>query len=165
LFFLFTSVFSQDKTNPPASSKIIVYIFLSETCPICQSYTLTLKELYSKYHNQQVEFVGVFPNYYSDRKSIEEFQKKYSVPFKVITDKDGVLAKKLKASITPEVFVLKNNLELYSGRIDDSFYAIGKRRTVITSTELSNALAEITSSQKVKTPKTIAVGCIISSTK
>ena len=54
---------------------------------------------------------------------------------------------------------------VYSGRIDDTFYALGKRRNVITTTELSDALAEIISGKSIKTPKTQAVGCIITSSK
>lgn len=142
-----------------------VYIFLSETCPICQSYTLTLKELYKKY-NSKVEFIGVFPNYYADLDSIASFKEKYAIPFELITDKDAKLTKHFKANITPEVFV--ENAEgklLYSGRIDDSFYAIGKRRNVITSTELSDALIQIGAGMAVAVPKIQAVGCIISISK
>ena len=143
-----------------------VYVFLSETCPICQSYTLTLKELYKKYSNKNVEFVGVFPNYYADLDSIATFKEKYSIPFELIIDKDSKLTKHFKASITPEVFVESAGGKLlYSGRIDDSFYAIGKRRNVITSTELSDALIQIVSGHPVAVPKTQAVGCIISISK
>lgn len=142
-----------------------VYIFLSETCPICQNYTLTLKELYQKY-NSKIEFIGVFPNYYADSDSMLAFKEKYSIPFELIIDKDSKLTKHFKASITPEVFVeTENGKLLYSGRIDDSFYAIGKRRNVITSTELSDALIQIVSGHPVAVPKTQAVGCIISISK
>jgi thiol-disulfide isomerase/thioredoxin len=161
--YFFTSAFSQVKTDIPDQSKTTVYIFLSETCPICQSYTLTLKELCLKYPS--VEFIGVFPNYYSDKKSIEKFRKEYSIPFQLTKDENAALTSKFKATITPEVFVVSNGEIIYSGRIDDSFYAIGKRRNVITSTELDNALQQITSGKEVKTTKTKAVGCIINSSK
>jgi thiol-disulfide isomerase/thioredoxin len=161
LLLFFTGAFAQNKTNNP--SKTVAYIFLSETCPICQSYTLTLKELSAKYPS--VEFIGIFPNYYSNHEDIEEFKKKYSIPFTLMLDKNGALSKKLNAAITPEVFVINDNKLLYSGRIDDSFYAVGKRRTTKTSSELDDALLQITRHEKVKTPKTQAVGCLITSTK
>lgn len=161
LIVVLASGFTQKST----SKETTVYIFLSETCPICQSYTLTLKELYQKY-NSKIKFVGVFPNYYADSDSIFAFKEKYSMPFELIMDKDSKLTKHFKASITPEVFVeTESGKLLYSGRIDDSFYAIGKRRKVITSTELSDALIQIVSGQPVTVPKTQAVGCIISSSK
>ena len=148
------------------AKKTTVYVFLSETCPICQSYTLTLKELYSKYNTKNIQFVGVFPNYYSDLQSLNEFKTKYSIPFGLTLDADGKLTKHFKATITPEVFVESGDGKIiYSGRIDDSFYALGKRRTVISSTELADALQELTSKQTIKKPTTQAVGCIISASK
>ena len=58
----------------PTPQDTTVYAFLSETCPICQSYTLTLKQLDTKYKNKHIRIVGVFPNYSStqkrDRKSV-----------------------------------------------------------------------------------------------
>lgn len=143
-----------------------VYIFLSESCPICQNYTVILKDLYKKYNVQHIHFIGVFPNYYSTQKSIDEFKKKYTVPFELMLDKNGELTKHFSAKITPEVFIENPaNKILYSGRIDDAFYSLGKRRTVITATELADALSEITSKQTIKTPKTQAVGCVISTSE
>ena len=153
-----TKITTQDTT---------VYAFLSETCPICQSYTLTLKQLDTKYKSKHIRIVGVFPNYYSTQKSLAEFKKKYAIPFVLLLDKNGEIAKHFNASITPEVFVVggPDKKLLYSGRIDDSFYALGKRRQVITSTELADAIEEIVSGKPIKTVKTQAVGCIISTSK
>jgi peroxiredoxin len=164
-FFIGISIplFSQNKiTHKP----ITVYVFLSETCPICQSYTLTLKKLHKKYSKQNVTFIGVFPNYYADADSIAAFKKKYTIPFDLAIDKNAELTNTFGAIITPEVFVeTADHQILYSGRIDDSFYAVGKRRNVITSNDLDIALSEITTNKKVKRSKTQAVGCIITSSK
>lgn len=159
VFALTKNTFSQNKTVVNTAT---VFVFLSETCPICQSYTLPLKELYKKYKEKSIRFVGVFPNYYVTQKDMDEFKKTYTIPFDLILDSNGDLTKKFNATITPEVFV-ENELGqvVYSGRIDDSFYAIGKRRKVITSTELSDALAELSLGQAIKINKTQAVGCII----
>jgi len=166
LIICLLSVSSFSHKAPASSAPVTVYIFLSETCPICQSYTLTLKTLYTKYSARPVKFIGVFPNYYSGEKSLAEFKKKYEIPFALVTDKSGKLSKRLKAGITPEVFVEDDKRTiLYSGRIDDSFYAVGKRRTVITSNDLDNALAAITTGKKVAQPKTQAVGCIITTSE
>jgi peroxiredoxin len=153
------------KVNPEYKA-ITVYVFLSESCPICQSYTLTLKNLYKKYNNKNISFIGVFPNYYSDADSITAFKKKYSIPFELIVDKDAAITKRLNATITPEVFVENEAHQLlYSGRIDDSFYALGKRRKIISSNDLENVLQQIVTFQKINIPPTQAVGCIITATK
>ena len=68
--------------------------------------------------------------------------------------------------MTPEIFVEgKPGVILYSGRIDDSFYAVGKRRNSITTHELEDALLQITSKQPIKVPRTQAVGCVITGPK
>jgi peroxiredoxin len=165
LFFVFTQqLFSQNKVVP---HKATVYIFLSEVCPICQSYTLPLKKLYETYKDKGITFIGLFPNEGVSKKDINEFRKTYDIPFDLELDKDGILAKKFRATITPEIFVEGNKpgTILYTGRIDDSFYAVGKRRNSISTHELEDALTQITSKQKVTQPRTQAVGCIISSSK
>ncbi len=162
LIFVFAMTQTAVSQIRPADQKGTVFIFLSETCPICQSYTLPLKELYSIYKNKGIRFIGVFPNYYVTQKDIEEFRKTYKIPFELQLDKDTVLTKKFNAGITPEVFVENDKGQLvYSGRIDDSFYAIGKRRKVVTTHELADAIAELVSGKTIRVPKTQAVGCII----
>ena len=162
-FILCSFAFTQ-KATP--QKPITVYIFLSETCPICQSYTLTLKDLYKKYKDKEVTFIGVFPNYYADSDQVKKFKAEYSIPFGLVVDGKSALTKHFSATITPEVFV--ENAEhqvLYSGRIDDSFYSLGKRRKVITSNDLDDALNSIVNNQKIKSTKTQAVGCIITTSK
>ena len=163
LFLILTQqIFSQNSAKPKAT----VYVFLSDVCPICQSYTLPLKKLYETYKDKSISFVGLFPNEGVSKKEINAFRKTYDIPFDLELDKDGVLAKKFHATITPEIFVEgKPGVILYTGRIDDSFYAVGKRRNSITTHELEDALMQITSKQKVKQPRTQAVGCIINSSK
>ena len=152
--------------QPSNKTKTTVYVFLSENCPICGSYTLTLKELYTKYHSDSLSFVGVFPNYYASTEGINEFKKKYSIPFELIRDSLSAITAHFKAEITPEVFVENcSGKVVYSGRIDDLFFKIGKRKNVITSPDLENALKEIKSGKPVTTSKTQAVGCKITLTQ
>jgi hypothetical protein len=81
-------------------------------------------------------------------------------------DTNGELTKQFHATITPEVFVTdENKMTVYSGRVDDSYYRIGKRRKIITSTDLDDALLKIINNQKVEIAKTQAVGCLISLSK
>ena len=158
----FSSLLFSQSTIKSDSKEIKVYVFLSETCPICQSYTLTLKKLYNKYNSQNVVFIAVFSNYYSSSDNIQAFQKKYDFPFETILDQQGLVAKELGATITPEVFIQnEEGKTVYSGRIDDTFYAIGKRRNVIKSNDLEDALSQLISKQPIKNPKTKAVGCVI----
>lgn len=141
--------------------KIKVYIFLAETCPICQYYTLELKKIYKKYHEKNIELIGVFPNQLSSKKTIAAFKEKYEIPFELILDKRQKTARKMKAKITPEVFVFRKKNLLYRGRIDNSYARIGKRRRVVTSFDLINVLDNLLEGKKIEKPKTQAIGCLI----
>jgi peroxiredoxin len=143
------------------TEKAKLYIFLLDDCNICQSYTLKINELYEQY-SECVEFVGVFPNIASTPQEINDFKEKYSIKFELIEDFDKTLAKKLEASITPEVFLLNPLQEIiYQGRIDDEFVQVGKRRKHITSSDLKNALQAFQENLPIAVKKTQAVGCFI----
>ncbi|MGH7453690.1 MAG: redoxin domain-containing protein [bacterium] len=144
-----------------------VYIFLMEDCKICQSYTPTLKALYQTYAPDGFDFIGVFPNASSRQESILSFQKTYALPFPVKLDIDNKISRVLGARLTPEVFVVDkaSNKVLYRGRIDNAFFKLGQRRSVITTHELQDALAALKRKQPVAVAKTEAVGCFITPRK
>lgn len=145
-----------------AQTRATVFVFLSQSCPICQSYTLPLKELYKHYGKQNIRFVGIFPDSEATPKELNEFKKTYAIPFELLPDSAGTITKKFGATITPEVFVEDEaGRIIYSGRIDDSFYAVGKRRKVVTTHELADALESHIRGSVIKVSKTQAVGCLI----
>ncbi|MDU0370391.1 redoxin domain-containing protein [Hymenobacter endophyticus] len=146
----------------PVVSKATVYLFLSDTCPICQTSTLALRQLHATYAPQGVAFVGVFPEPQTRPADIILFQQQYQVPFPLRQDEEQRLTRQLQARITPEaVVVAPDGRILYQGRIDDSYLALGKRRTVVLHHELQDALAAVVSGQPVAVPRTEAVGCFI----
>jgi hypothetical protein len=68
----------------------------------------------------------------------------------------------MQATITPEVFVMNQKKEIvYSGRIDNWAYELGKKRTVITEHDLANVLENLNKGIVVKPYQTKAVGCFI----
>jgi peroxiredoxin len=149
--------------SKPEKAKLSVYIFLAETCPISQFYTLTLKDLYRQFDSDKLTFKGIFPNTESTVESVAEFKKTYDLPFELIVDTGQKLTRELKATITPEV-VIKNDATgeiLYQGRIDDSYYQVGKKRPSAREHDLRNALTQVHNNQPVKKNKTEAVGCYI----
>ena len=166
LYFVFTFVlfFLAVKKTIAQNDSVIVYVFLSETCPICQNQTLSLRDLNDDFSKKSVKVIGIFPNTeMSDSVSILKFKKKYKLNFDVQLDENQALTTKLQATITPQVFVLKKNTQeiLYEGKVDNSFERVGKRRQIITEFFLRDALLQITQNQCVTTKKTEAVGCFI----
>ena len=147
----------------PEKDKISVYVFLGEACVISQHYTLQLKELHAKYANENIDFKGYFPNPNSTPESIAAFKEKYNIPFDVKLDKAQLQMIKFGIEVTPEVVVFKPATKeiLYQGRIDNTYFQVGKRRRVTTTFELKEALEAIQNDSPVLIKKTEVVGCFI----
>ena len=156
LFILYLPFFMR------ASDSITVYIFMLEDCPITQSYTLKLNELYHQF-GDQFSFVGVFPNHSSKQEKIDLFLQEYKISFPSFTDYSRTLVDQLGATITPEVVVYNSNTKtiLYRGRIDNEFADLGKRRRVVTTDELKEVLNSLSLGMEKIFPYTKAVGCFI----
>lgn len=147
-------------------NKATVLVFLSESCPICQKYTLTLKSLWAEFSGKNIGFYGVFPSTSVEIDSVVGFARKYSIPFPLLLDSTQALTSLLKAKITPEAVVLSGSGEvLYQGRIDNLFPLIGRKRYAATSHELKDALVSILGAKPIQVKNTQPVGCFIESVK
>lgn len=141
---------------------IVVKLFLLEDCVICQSYSLKINDLVDNF-GDKVSFQGYFPNFSSKKEEIASFKEKYKIDFDLKTDYFKSVSKKYNITVTPEVVVVnetKNEI-LYRGRIDDEFVTIGKRRRVVTTNELYDALLSIANNEEIRIKETQAVGCFI----
>lgn len=149
---------SQDRDS------ITVYYFLGEDCKICQYYTPTMNELYEKYNSEDVSFIGLFPNHFSSPDSIDIFKQKYAIPFTLKKEFFLTKTKEFDVKLTPEVVVYNETEEeiMYQGRIDNSYYKLGRRRQVVTSHELRDVLRCIVDGREVDVPAATPIGCLIS---
>ena len=175
LFFVQTLVFAQKKieliplyqTNGKTSylkgfenHKANVLWFFSPDCPLCQQYTLTLKNL-QKTFGKNVQWTAIACGKNS-KKSIEFFFKKYALNMPCLIDENKYLVNFLKARITPEVFVFNSNCELtYSGRIDNWAFAPGKTRPNASIHDLRNQLQLLLQKQQIPYTSKTAIGCFI----
>jgi len=136
---------------------------MAEECTICQAYTPLMTELHDTYASEQISFVGLFPNRFSKKETIELFKEKYNLPFPLKREYFQTKTKKFGAEITPEVVVFNESTEtiLYKGRIDNMFVRIGKRRTVVTENELQMVLSQIKENVPISVEQKDAIGCYI----
>jgi thiol-disulfide isomerase/thioredoxin len=149
--------FSKIKNN-----KGTVFIFFLTDCPASQSYTLTYRNLIEKYNRQGIKIYIVFPGTFADLKTIGEFCKTYKITDPVLIDSNLSLTKYLHATIAPECFLMNNNGKIiYQGRIDDLYYSPGRKRKVITSHDLEDAIKNCVAGKIQMTRSTKAIGCII----
>ena len=145
-----------------SQNKASIIIFLSPDCPICQKYTLTLRNMVQDYEQKNIKVYGVFTGQYFTKKKIKRFNKKYKLNFPVYLDPELDLAKYLSATITPEVFLADSTGEiLYSGMIDNWFVRLGVKRQLITERYLSDAISAYLGDEEISVKKTKSVGCFI----
>ncbi len=163
LLSLFFNSFQNQTLKEPSEKVTEVYIFLEEDCRISQFYTNTLNDLHQQFASEHIIFTGVFPSQTTKPEDITDFKKKYKIPFDLIFDERQVLTKKFEATITPEVVVYQPDEEkiIYKGRIDDSYFRVGKRRNVVTANELKVVLDCIKNKHPIKVPWKDAIGCYI----
>ena len=163
LVLFFSSTIASSSFVLHDKSEYTVYVFLSNTCPICQEMTYDLKNIYSMYHPRGIDVIGVFPDVQLSLNDVREFKDKYKIPFYLKIDEDMLLTHEFNATVTPEaVFVDRSGNVLYQGRINDRYLALGKRRRVSQHHELEDAINSVLKHGKVEKSYVSPVGCIIS---
>lgn len=139
---------------------LLVLLFYSSECPISNAYSPTLIRLAKSWEGKPVKVVGLSLNDDLSDSEIVEHAKEFGLPFPLAIDRQGRIARKLGAKVTPEVFVLDDQGKTrYHGRIDDQFAGRGKRNLQNKTSELSDAVAALLSGKEPAKPYVEAVGC------
>ncbi|MCW3125128.1 MAG: hypothetical protein JWO03_786 [Bacteroidetes bacterium] len=140
------------------SNGLSIVVFYSPLCPICQNYTKTLKDIHAKY--KDIPIYLIYPSFTTSE--IKRFETKYDIPFTSAQDQRNIAVKLFSATVTPQCFLMNNKGEiLYSGKIDNWYEDIGKRRTIITENYLVNAIESYRLNKPIIIPSTQPVGCFI----
>jgi thiol-disulfide isomerase/thioredoxin len=149
-------------TSSFRQARATVFFFLSPDCPLCQNYGPLLAGLPRQYDKDSIRFYGVFPGTLYSDKEISAFFDTYKIPFCPVVDEQKTLTALLNATVTPEAVIVDGKGHtVYSGRIDNWAYELGRKRTVVTEHELQDALAALVKGEPVKVKHADAVGCII----
>ncbi len=144
------------------ATKVQVTVFLSTECPISQRYIPKLRELYQEFSGKNISFTAFFPLSTDDYKAIGRFRRDYSLPFPTKPDPGQRMARRFRASITPEVVVQDGSgTVVYQGAIDDWFVGLGRHRPEPSQHYLHNALLALLNNQPILPARTEAVGCFI----
>jgi len=134
-----------------------VVIFLSAQCPVVKGYHERINQLAADYQAKGINFIGINSNSTESLDWVKSNAVEYGFKFPVLIDKNNVLADKLGASVTPEVFYVdaKNTL-LYHGAVDND--RSGKN---ITESYLRTAFDDSLAGKKVAKTSASAFGCTI----
>jgi hypothetical protein len=135
-------------------------IFYSTECPISNSYSPTLATLVDTFPAHSLKWLGVCVDPDLSDSEVEAHARDFRLKFPVVRDRNGSLAHKLGARVTPEAVVIDTAGKIrYHGRIDDQFVARRLRNANPTGNELKDAIAAVLSGKEVKAPVVEAVGC------
>jgi alkyl hydroperoxide reductase subunit AhpC len=135
-----------------------VLIFLSAQCPVVKAYIARIGEIAEEYKDRGINFVGINSNN-RNAESLEWVTSDAAENFKfpMLIDEGNVMADKLGATVTPEVYYFDaENKLLYHGAIDND-----RSGRNIEHRYLKTAFDTALGGGKIETTRTNAFGCEI----
>jgi AhpC/TSA family protein len=143
-------------------AKALVFIFVSNECPIANRYAPEIQRLHGQYSEQQIKFFIVHADPSETQASIDKHTRDFGYTCAVLRDVNQRLARKAGAKVTPEAAVfLPNGRRVYRGRIDNRYKDFGVARPEPTERDLQAALDAIVKGKPVPKSETRAIGCYI----
>jgi hypothetical protein len=151
-----------EQLAPPGVGAVVLF-FAASDCPISNRYIPEVQRLAEEFH--QVRFWFVYPNPGDDAKAIRAHNTQYAITTDTALDTRQDLVRMAHATTTPEaaVFVpLGGKLhEVYRGRIDDRYIALGRERPQALHHDLEEAIRAVLAAKPVPQPGGPPVGCAI----
>ena len=137
-----------------------VVVFLSAQCTVVRGYVSRINQLAADYQAKGINFIGINSNATEDLNWVKSNATEYGYKFPVLIDKGSVVADKLGATVTPEVYYVDANGKLlYHGAIDND--RAGKN---VSETFLKAAFDASLSGKKIERTSANAFGCSIKRT-
>ena len=137
-----------------------VVVFLSAQGPVVRGYVSRINQLAADYQARGINFIGINSNATEDLNWVKSNATEYGYKFPVLIDKGSVLADKLGATVTPEVYYVDSNGKLlYHGAIDND--RSGKN---VTETFLKAAFEASLNGKRIERTSANAFGCTIKRT-
>lgn len=133
-----------------------VIVFVSAQCPVVRQYNERMTKLAAEYQAKGINFIGINSN---ATESLE-WAKSHAAEnykFSVLIDKGNVLADKLGANVTPEMFYFnEKDVLVYRGAIDND-----KSGENVTVNYLKDAMDLTLAGKPVVKTTAFAIGCSI----
>ena len=148
-------------TQHSLGRKPIVIFYLMTDCPLSNGYVPEMNRLKAAYTARGVDFLGILAEDVS-REDARTHVREFGYQFPVLFDPGNRLARKTAATVVPEVALLVSGAVAYLGRIDNRMEDFGRKREVVTKTELRDALDAVLAGKSPAVPRTKAVCCAIS---
>jgi DNA-binding transcriptional LysR family regulator len=159
----FLAVFALAGLMHPAKGHLEALFFISHDCPISNRYSHEIRRICDDYAQRGLDcaLVYVDPGL-SDAAAARHADEYGHGTYPKVVDRNHALVAATGATVTPEVVLLRPDTSIvYRGRIDNSYAALGRPRTVVTEHDFRDALDAVLSGKPVAKPETSPIGCYI----
>ena len=138
----------------------IVIFFTTTDCPLSNGYVPEMNRVRKDYSGRGVAFYAVQTDTTIAEAEVRRHAREFAFSFPVLLDPQQFLVRLTGATATPEVAVLsRSGKVLYLGRIDNRVEDFDKRRSVVTESDLRDALDALLARKPAPHPTTPVVGC------
>ena len=143
-------------------ARATVLIFITHDCPISNRYAAEINRIHTAYASRKIAFYMIYTDADLTAAQARQHAKDFGYHSVALLDRTHLLVKKVRATVTPEAFVLSPaGKVLYRGRIDDTYVDYGKSRLKPKKRDLRDALDAIVNGKPVPNPVTKSIGCFI----
>jgi hypothetical protein len=140
----------------------LAIVFLWTPCPNSNQYSPTLNEIAGAFETDRVRFVGLYVDADLTDGEVAGHAREYALAFPIGRSGAVRLAGELGVETVPSALVVDDSGQIrYRGRIDDQFFDLGRRRQVVRSRDLRDAIAAVLAGEAVRDPVTEAIGCTL----
>ncbi|MBL8176176.1 MAG: redoxin domain-containing protein [Bryobacterales bacterium] len=139
------------------AGKITAVVFVSSVCPISNEYVDRMIDLWQSYSSRGVQFLFVNSNANETARDVTAHTKAAGLPFPVYRDVQNGLADRLRATLTPEAFLLDRDGRVrYQGALDDARNPARVKRSY-----LKEGIESVLAGRPVSRESAKATGCTI----
>ncbi|HTZ57359.1 MAG TPA: redoxin domain-containing protein [Acidobacteriaceae bacterium] len=146
-------------------SRAVVLFFAASDCPISNRYVPEIQRLSKQFEPRGVRVWFVYPNPGDSAAVVRAHNQEFAITARTALDTRQNLTQMAHAIVTPEaaVFVPQGQElhEVYRGRIDDRYLALGTERPQATHHDLEEAIRAVLAGKPVPRPGGPPVGCSI----
>jgi len=145
--------------------RVAVLFFALTDCPISNRYVPVIERLDREYASRGVQVWWVYPDPTDDARAIAQHRKDFAITGAIYPGAPRTAVDMAHVTVTPEaaVFVTQGDelREVYHGRIDDRYIALGQERPRATRNELELAIEAALEGKPAPAPEGPPVGCSI----
>lgn len=145
--------------------RVAVLFFALTDCPISNRYVPEIERLDQEFAGRGVQVWWVYPDPTDTAAAIAQHRKNYAIHGAVYPGASRTAVEMAQVTVTPEaaVFAIGRGemREVYRGRIDDRYIALGQERPQATQHELEMAIVAALEDKAAPAPGGPPVGCAI----